>query len=108
MDLPLGYPSKGENLVCRLNKFVYGLRQASRQWFSTFASALLKFGFSQSRNDYSLFVKGSGASFVALLIYVDDIIIAGSDSKLLQQVKHFIQGYFKLKDFRLSQVLPWP
>ena len=80
MDLPLGYLSKGENEICRLNKSIYGLRQVSRQWFSTFASALLKFGFSQSRDNYSLFVKGLGASFVALLIYVDDIIVAGSDS----------------------------
>lgn len=43
MDLPLGYkpqvdvPPKGERLVCRLNKFIYGLKQAHRQWFAKFS-----------------------------------------------------------------------
>lgn len=84
MDLPLGLRTKGESLVCKLNKSIYGLRQASRQWFHTFAAALLDYGFAQSRSDYSLFVKGSGSSFVALLVYVDDIVLAGSDPSILQ------------------------
>ena len=46
MALLLGYKSKGENLVCCLNKSIYGLRQASRPWFSAFVAALLKHGFS--------------------------------------------------------------
>ena len=98
MDLPLGYHSNGENLVCKLNKLIYGLGQPSRQWFSTFATSLLAAGFTQSYNDYSLFVRGSGSSFVALLVYVDDIMLARPDSSLLQQVKQEIQATFKLKD----------
>lgn len=89
MDLPLGYKLQGEQavttrpLVCKLQKSIYGLRQASRKWNSKFSQVVLGFDLVQSKSDYSLFTKGSGASFVALLVYVDDIIITGRLQLLL-------------------------
>lgn len=82
MDFPLGYtppwPScSPHKLVCQLHKSIYGLRQASRQWYTKFSTALVATGFTQASFDHSLFTKGSGVSFLALLAYVDDIIIAG-------------------------------
>ena len=83
MDLPLGYGNKGEfdksqgTPVYELNRSMYGLRQASRQWYAKFSYALLQFGFVQSKSDYSLFTKGIGSSFLAILVYVDDIVITG-------------------------------
>ena len=56
------------------------------------------FGFSQSKSDYSLFTKGSRSSFVALLVYVDDIIITGPSSTILESLKQFLHSQFKLKD----------
>ncbi|GMI85897.1 hypothetical protein HRI_002259000 [Hibiscus trionum] len=99
MKLPLGYETKVDapNLVCKLNKSIYGLKQASRQWFSTFSQAVLKFGFNQSPSDHSLFTVGSGDKFVALMVYVDDIILAGKDTSLLAEVQDFLQQNFKLK-----------
>lgn len=63
MSLPLGYnkPSSApHNLVCRLTKSLYGLKQASRQWNVKLTSTITSFGFVQSKSDYSLFIKGQG------------------------------------------------
>ena len=45
MDLPFGSPKQGENIVCKLNKLIYGFHQASCQWFSTFTTSVLDDGF---------------------------------------------------------------
>lgn len=59
MEPPPGLPIRrqGEKLACRLNKSLYGLKKASRNWFSTFSNTIQKFGYQQSKADYSLFIK---------------------------------------------------
>lgn len=100
MSLPLGYNTSitDKNLVCRLNKSIYGLKQASRQWFIKFSVALLTHGFSQTKSDYSLFTRGSGETFVALLVYVDDILLTGPSTRHIDDVKAVLKSHFLLKD----------
>lgn len=63
-----------------------------------FSQALICFGFIQSKTDYSLFTKGSGDDFVALLVYVDDIVITSPNSRVINSLKSFLHSQFKLKD----------
>ena len=98
MTLPLGFHSKGENQVCKINKSLYGLKQASRQWNAKFSDALLSIGFKQSKYDYTLFIKITENSFIALLVYVDDIIIASNNLEAANELKGLLDKQFKLKD----------
>ena len=59
---------------------------------------MLQLGFSQSKSDYSLFTKGKDQSFVVLLVYVDDIVIASPSIAVITIVKQQLQSYFKLND----------
>jgi hypothetical protein len=99
MSLPPGYPSiTGSNKVCKLHKSLYGLKQASRQWYSKLSSALISLGYKQSVSDHSLYTKSTNSEFTAVLVYVDDIVLAGNSSQEIQAVKHFLDQKFKIKD----------
>ncbi|CAM8982071.1 unnamed protein product [Rhodiola kirilowii] len=100
MALPPGFfkTEKMQGKVCKLKKSLYGLKQALRQWFERFSDALVLFGFSPSLNDYSLFTYDKGGEFLALLVYVDDVIITVTSTTLMDSVKQFIHSQFKIKD----------
>ena len=103
MDLPPGYHSKGEStssapMVCKLVKSLYGLKQASRQWNTKLFATISTFGFKQSQVNHSLFVHSSGSHFIALLIYVNDMIIIGNDSACVANLKKVLDQKFGIKD----------
>ncbi|KAJ9551410.1 hypothetical protein OSB04_015455 [Centaurea solstitialis] len=98
MKLPPGFSKKGETRVCKLKKSLYGLKQASRQWFSKFSSTLITQGFHQSLADYSLFTLHKDSISVFVLVYVDDIIITGNDDNEISKVKKFLEKSFSIKD----------
>ena len=96
MCLPEGY-SDGKS-VCKLKKSLYGLKQAPRKWNEKLTSVLLENGFTQSKNDFSLFVKNKNGIFIALLVYVDDTVITGNNIQEINEVKSFMSSKFLIKD----------
>ena len=100
MKLPLGFTCSSPTKVCRLQKSLYGLRQAPRQWFAKLFCKLREYRFSHSYTDYSLFTYRKGNVFMKLLVYVDDIILAGNDSHACSKFKAYLDACFSIKDLR--------
>ena len=90
--------SQKPNHVCRLTKALYGLKQAPRAWFDTFSNFLLDFGFVCSKSDPSLFVCLQDGKTLYLLLYVDDILLTGSDQSLLEDLLKALNNRFSMKD----------
>jgi hypothetical protein len=98
MCVPQGVTSPKPNQVCKLLKSFYGLKQASRKWYERLTGLLVKQGYTQSSSDYSLFTLTNGDSFTALLVYVDDIILAGNSMEEFDRIKRIMHQEFKIKD----------
>nr|GEV55989.1 ribonuclease H-like domain-containing protein [Tanacetum cinerariifolium] len=100
-DLPFdrkGYDNIEKGKVCKLNKSLYGLKQPPSQWNAKLTTALAEQGFKQSKFDYSLNIKQNDGSFVALLVYVHDIVIISNKEKEINEFKKFLSSKFLMKD----------
>ncbi|XP_015167013.1 uncharacterized mitochondrial protein AtMg00810-like [Solanum tuberosum] len=98
MDAPQGLAVASSRLVCKLKKSLYGLKQASRQWYDKLTEALHSRGFEHSVEDYSLFYKKSANSSVYVAVYVDDIVLTGTNLVEINNLKSFLHDTFKIKD----------
>lgn len=95
MEQPPGFTNdKFPNHVCLLKRSLYGLRKCPRTWFDRLSSFILDYGFQCSITDLSMFVYNIVDSIMILLVYVDDIIVTGSDT---QMVDEFVTQ-FTIKD----------
>ncbi|GKE12827.1 ribonuclease H-like domain-containing protein [Tanacetum coccineum] len=97
MKPPEGYFPSG-NKVCRLKKSLYGLKQALRKCNAKLTSILIENSFSQSKSDYFLYTKSDKGVFLALLVYVDDIMITGNNVYEIKKFKVFLKSKFMIKD----------
>lgn len=84
--------------VCSLKKALYGLKQAPRAWFDRFSNFLLEYGFICSKTDPSLFIYHHNGDTLVLLLYVDDILLTGSNSSLFESLLTELNRRFSMKD----------
>lgn len=87
-----------KNMVCKLRKSIYGLKQASRQWYHKFHQVILSFGFEMNTVDDCVYHKFSGSRHIFLVLYVDDILLATNDIGMLHETKKFLSKHFEMKD----------
>jgi len=97
MKMSEGIPNPN-NKICKLQKSLYGLKQASKQWHSKLADFLKCQGYSPSKNDYSLFLQSTSEHLTIVAIYVDDILITGSDPNGIKLLKQNLHYTFGIKD----------
>ena len=99
MQQPEGFKAKGkEHMVCKLQRSIYGLNQASRSWNISFDQAITSFGFEKSPDEPCVYKRIQAQKIVFLVLYVDDILLIGNDKQVLSGVKDWLHKQFDMKD----------
>ena len=87
-----------KRMVCKLKKSIYGLKQASRQWYYKFHQVIISSGFEMSMVDDCIYHKFSESKHIYLVLYVDDILLSTNDRGMLYETKRFLSKKFEMKD----------
>ena len=87
-----------DKMLCKLQKNLYALKQAPRQWYKKFESFMSSSGFLRCQADHCFYVKSLGNSFTILLLYVDDMLIAGGCKQDIDKLKRELSDDFEMKD----------
>ena len=98
MKQPPGYVQSGkEELVCRLRKSIYGLKQSPRCWNEKLCSHLKSLGFKESGADSCVFIQSGKKDLKIIAVYVDDLILIAKSLGEIQQMKDSLSKSFKMK-----------
>ena len=81
-----------------MQKLLYELHQASHNRYAKLSSSLKQYGFVQSTLDHSLFTYSRDDTFLVILVYVDDLIIAGNNHEACAEFKDYLGKCFHMKD----------
>jgi phosphoribosyl-AMP cyclohydrolase len=99
MKKPEGFVVKGKKeLVCKLKKSLYGLKQSPRMWYQKFDTYILGLGFVRSRVDHCVYSKKVGNHFIYVVLYVDDMLLVGNNMDVIKEVKSQLSSKFDMKD----------
>ena len=99
MEQPPGYTKGGEkNLVCKLKRSLYGLKQSSRCWNTVFKEYMESTNFKQCTADPCIFVRSEGTDLTIISVYVDDLIIITKTPEMMRRIKDSLATHFKVKD----------
>eukprot|EP00253_Pinus_taeda_P028518 PITA_28518 len=96
MEKPIGFIQTDSSLLYRLKKSLYGLKQAPRASYAKMDSFLLESGFSRCHSHNTVYTKKEGKSLIILVLYVDDLILTGSDPNLINHVKSSLKKKFEM------------
>ncbi|CAM8978506.1 unnamed protein product [Rhodiola kirilowii] len=95
-----------ENKVCKLIKSLYGLKQAPKQWHQKFDEVILSSGFKLNQADKCIYSNfDNSGNGVIICLYVDDMLIFGTDQKQVDLAKDFLSSSFAMKDMGEADVI---
>jgi hypothetical protein len=87
-----------KELVCKLKKSLYGLKQSPRMWYQKFDTYILGLRFVRSRDDHCVYSKKVGNHFIYVVFYVDDMLLVGNNMDVIKEVKSQLSSKFDMKD----------
>ena len=98
IEQPKGFESEDSSKVCKLNRSIYGLKQASRSWNHHFDEPICSYDFIKNEDEPCVYKKVSGSQITFLVLYVDDILLIGNDVDMMTSVKVWLSKTFSMKD----------
>lgn len=101
MNQPEGFHN-GTSKVCKLNRSLYGLKQASRMWNERFHRFMEKIKFKRCQSDHCLYIRASTDVTCYVLLYVDDLIIMCRDINTIQTIKRLLSSEFEMTDIGVA------
>jgi len=87
-----------KELVCKLKKSLYGLKQTPRMWYQKFETFIRGLGFTRSKTNHCVYFKLIGDRAIYLVLYVDDMLLVGNDKEIIQDLKTQLSSKFDMKD----------
>ncbi|GKF55119.1 zinc finger, CCHC-type containing protein, partial [Tanacetum coccineum] len=107
MNQPLGFIMLGnENKVCKLIKSLYRLQQAPKQWHQKFDEVVLSNGYLLNQADKCVYSKfDASGKGVIICLYVDDMLIFGTNQVQVDLTKEFLSSRFSMKDMGEEDVI---
>ncbi|GLT82749.1 hypothetical protein SLE2022_010990 [Rubroshorea leprosula] len=94
-----------EKKVCKLIKSSYGLKQAPKQWHQKFDEVVLANGFKLNEADKCVYSKFQNGQGVLICLYVDDMLIFGTNIEQVEETKRFLSRDFSMKDMGAADVI---
>ena len=91
--------------MCKLLKSLYGLKQTPKQWHEKFDTTLTSAGFAINEADRCVYYRHGGGNSIILCLYVDDILIFGTNIDAINEVKSFLSKSFDMKDLGEANVI---
>ena len=99
MHQPQGFVNPDfPDLVCKLNRTLYGLRQAPREWFLELTSTFAELGLHPNPYDSAVYMGTVDGDHVIIGVYVDDMPLLASSITAIVKVKHFLANKYDIKD----------
>lgn len=106
MDQPEGFIIPGqEHKVCKLDKSLYGLKQAPKQWHDKFDGVVIANGFRINESDKCIYYKVENKVCTIICLYVDDLLIFGSNLTVVNETKNTLSSNFEMKDLGEANVI---
>ena len=103
---PEGFIVKGKNeLICKLKKSLYGLKQSPRMWYQKFDTYILGLGFMRREADHCVYSKQVGDHFINIVLYVDDMLLVGNNKYFIKEVKSQLSSKFDMKDLGAAKFI---
>jgi hypothetical protein len=102
---PEGYHTGGPNMVFRLRKLLYDLKQAARQWNKKLRIVLKGIGYSMLRSDNSIYIYSKGDINVIVPVFIDDITLVSKSKSAMASAVSELSKHFKLRDLGSTTLL---